>query len=100
MAILREAKVWAKPRPKTERRTSSDLTPEEQTNVRTAIRFLVKRFGTYGKLAEAMGAKKRTVVYAAGKRGHVSAGVALRTARAGGVALEEMLSGRWPLADT
>jgi hypothetical protein len=98
MTVLRERVSWAKPRAATERRTSSDLTPEEQANVKTAIRFLAKRCGTYAKLAEAMGAKTATVQLAGSKRGAVSAGVALRVARAAGVPLEAVLAGRWPVA--
>ena len=98
MPVLRERVTWAKPRHPTERRTSSDLSPEEQANVRAAIRFLAKRFGAYAKLAQAMGAKRATVALAASKRGAVSAGVALRVARAAGVPLEAILSGAWPSA--
>ena len=98
MAVLKERVSWAKPRAATERRTSSDLTPEEQANVRTAIRFLAKRHGSYRKLSEAMGAKVATVQLAGSKRGAVSAGVALRVARASGAPLEDVLAGRWPIA--
>jgi hypothetical protein len=52
--ILRERVAWTKLRPSNETRRSSDLTPEEQANVRAALRFLVKRHGTTQKLADAM----------------------------------------------
>jgi hypothetical protein len=95
--ILREAKVWAKDRPADKPRASSDLTPEEMSRVRICLRFLVCRFGTIAKLANAMGANAWTVRYAMSKRGHPSAGIALRAARAAGVPLEDVLAGRWPV---
>ena len=97
MAILREVKTWRRERPATETRRSSDLTPEEQANARRAILFLVKRHGTVAVLAQAMGANFGTVKSAVKTRGRVSAGIALRAARAAGVPLEDVLSGRWPV---
>ena len=98
--ILRSRVAWTKPRPPTETRRSSDLTPEEQANAKAALRFLAKRHGTIAKLAEAMGAKPRTVKYALERRGRVSAGLALRAARVAGVPLEDVLAGRWPVTGT
>ena len=97
MGILYERKSWRKARPPTETRRSSDLTPEEQANAKAALRFLAKRHGSVRKLAETMGANVRTVRYALERNGHVSAGVALRAARAAAVPLEDVLAGRWPL---
>jgi hypothetical protein len=96
--ILRERVVWTKTRPSNETRRSSDLTPEEQANVKTALRFLVKRHGTARKLAGAMKANFGTVAAAILARGTVSAGIALRAARVAGVPLEEVLAGRWPVS--
>jgi hypothetical protein len=96
--ILRSRVAWAKPREQAETRTSSDLTPTEQANVKAALHFLAKRFGTFRALAEAMGSKRKTVMYAAMKKAGVSAGIALRAARAAGVPLEDLLSGAWPSA--
>jgi hypothetical protein len=96
MAILTERKVWARPRPVNAARRSSDLTPAEQANVKTALRFLWKRYGTLHKLADAMGAKPGTVKLAMGRRGGVSAGIALRVARVAGVHVESLLVGSWP----
>jgi hypothetical protein len=97
--ILRSRVAWTKPRDPTETRRSSDLTPEEQANVKTALRFLAKRQGTYQKLAAAMRVNRETLKLAA-HRGRVSAGVALRAARAAGVPMEDVLGGRWPAAGT
>jgi hypothetical protein len=95
--ILRSCVAWTKPRPPNETRRSSDLTPEEQENARAAIRFLAKRHGTRRKLAAAMGVNFGTLQSALEKRGAVSAGIALRAARAAGVPLDDVLAGRWPV---
>ncbi|HXN30353.1 MAG TPA: hypothetical protein VN894_00770, partial [Polyangiaceae bacterium] len=61
MAVLRERVHWAKPRPATERRTASDLSPEEQTNVKAAVRFLAKRpVGPTGREGGRRDDRKRT----------------------------------------
>ena len=98
MGILREPKAWAKARDPKATRRSSDLTPEEQANAMAALRFLAKRHGTIAKLAEAMGAKRATLIRAMGKRGGVSAGIALRASRVAGVPLDDVLRGAWPPA--
>lgn len=64
--------------------------------MKAALAFLRLRHGTWAALSRAMGLKKATVTAATGKRGGVSAGVALRAARAAGVPLEDVLSGAWP----
>jgi hypothetical protein len=94
--ILTERKSWAKSRSPTDPRRSSDLTPAEQANVRAAIRFLRVTVGGFAKLATAMGARCKTVENASGRRGKPSAGIALRVARVAGVAVEDVLAGRWP----
>jgi hypothetical protein len=96
MGILREPKIWAKPRPANETRRSSDLTPEEQANVRRALRFLSVRLGGWAKLAEAMGAKQATLEQAVSRHRHPSAGMAIRAARLANVAVEAILGGGWP----
>jgi hypothetical protein len=84
--------TWRKDRPANETRRSTDLTPAEQENGRAALRFLAKRLGDTSK---AMGAHRETVQRPIGG-GIVTAGIALRAARAAGVALEDGLAGRWP----
>lgn len=93
MAVLRERVRWERTRAQNETRRSSDLTPEEQEATRVAIRFLAKRFGSFKKLSTSM---RANVELAASKRGTVSAGIALRVARAAGVPLEDVLAGRFP----
>jgi hypothetical protein len=72
------------------------LSPEEAGCVKTALAFLAKRHATWDGLAKAMGLKKHTIHYAGSKRGGVSGGVAIRTARAAGVPVEDVLSGAFP----
>jgi|SRR5579863_4072460 len=95
MGVLREPKTWRRERPKTGTRRSSDLTPEEQANVRRALVFLKTRLGSWPAVAKAMGAEKSTVWRSAHKR-NVSAGLALRAARVAGEPLERLLTGSWP----
>jgi len=95
MTVLTKLETWEKSRALTTTRRSSDLTLQEQQNVKVALRFLAKRFVTYRKLAEAMGAKRDTVMLA-GHSGAVSAGIALRATRVAGVQVEAILSGVWP----
>lgn len=93
MAVLTHPVGW---RRKAKRDVDSALTPEEQTNVRVAILFLVKRYGMWAKLAAAMRSKTPTVRYAVRAGNTVSATVALRAARVARVQLEDILAGRWP----
>jgi hypothetical protein len=92
MAILREATRWRAPKAS----RGPDLTADEQARVKVALAFLAKRHRTYRVLAKAMGLKRATVVHAVSKRGSVTAGIALRAARAAGAPLEDVLSGAWP----
>jgi hypothetical protein len=94
MAILKEATRWRAPKAS----RGPDLTADEQVRVKVALAFLAKRHGTFATLAKAMGLKRATVLYAASKRGSVTAGVALRAARAAKVPLEDILSGTFPKA--
>lgn len=96
--ILTERVSWKKPRPQNETRRSSDLTPDEQRNVKTALRFLAKRHGTMRKLAPPMGVTYAVLAASVQSRRRVSAGIALRAARVARVPLEDVLAGRWPIA--
>jgi len=96
MAVLRERQAW-----RAERRPwGPELTQDEVAHVKAALDFLRRRDGTFRALAEAMGLKKATIQYAAGKGKRASAGVALRAARAAGVPVEDILSGVWPKPET
>ena len=60
--------------------------------------FLVKRFGSYAKLAVAADVKRQTLILAASKRGSVSAASHCASQGRAGVPLEIVLSGAWPPA--
>jgi hypothetical protein len=94
MKVLTERVTWKRERPASETRRASDLTPEEQANVRTALAFLRVRSGGWAKLAAAMRVNVTTLSNA--PRRAVSAGLALQAARVAGVALEAILRGEWP----
>jgi len=96
--ILSEPKRWSRPRDPSKTRRSSDLTPEEQTNAKVALRVLRLRYGTTAKLAEALSVTFGTMTWTLSVRGKPSAGIALRAARLVGVPMEDFLSGAWPKA--
>ena len=96
MGILYERKSWSKSRPPNTTQRSTDLTVEQQANAKATLRFLATRHGSARQLAEAMGAKVRTVRAALEVRGRVSAGLAVRVAKVAGVPLEDVLGGAWP----
>ena len=95
MPILTERKTWAKSRPRGEPRYASDLTPEEQANVRLALRFLRVRVGGI-RLAAALKVNPKTIANVCGVRGKPSAGLAIRAARLAGASVEDLLSGAFP----
>lgn len=97
MAILHARAAWAKPRVPNETRRSSDLTPEEQANVRKAIHVLRRRLGSYRALAAALRVTLSTITNQGSKRAP-SAAVAIRAARLAGVTVDDVLSGAWPKA--
>ena len=74
----------------------SDLTPTEQTNVRTAIRFLKARCGTWDTLAKLLRFKAGTLGHVAGGRKPVTPTLALRIARFAKVGVDDVLAGRFP----
>jgi hypothetical protein len=99
MAILRERKVWTRPKPVRTTAVPDDLTPEECERVRAALAFLRAKHGSWRALALAMGIKPDTLEEAAKRRGRrPTAGLALRAARVAGVCVETVLSGAWPAA--
>lgn len=96
MAILTEREVRRKVRPANETRRSSDLTPEEQANVRTALRWLAKRHGGVRELAGLLKASYTTVSRGCQNRGAPSAALAIRAARLAGQSVDRVLDGTWP----
>ncbi len=97
MAILRERKVWKRPRLPSPTSPSDQLTPEQEKNVRAALAFLRVRVGSWAKLAKVMGLKEATLEQAANRRTRrPTAGYAVRAAQIARVQVYEILSGRWP----
>jgi hypothetical protein len=74
----------------------SDLTAEEQKNVRAALRFLRIRIGA-DNLAKVLHAHKATVRLVIAGRA-VSASIAVRTAKLAGVSVDDVITGRFPPA--
>jgi hypothetical protein len=77
----------------------SDLTPAEQTNVRTALRFLRNRCGGWKPVAKALHFGETTLGNAAGGR-RISPTLAFRVARLAGVSVDDVLAGRFPAPGT
>ena len=78
----------------------STLTAEEQGNVKSALRFLYVRFGTWKTLAKALRLRLRRLSEAMGGREAVSAELALRVARLAEVPFDDVTAGRYPLPGT
>lgn len=72
----------------------SDLSPKEQRNVRTALRFLHVRLGLWRPIAAAMRVSVESLPKVAAG-GAVTASLAFRLARLVEVPLEELLDGSW-----
>jgi hypothetical protein len=79
---------------------ATDLTAQEQTNARTALRYLRARCGGWEPLAKALRFKSTTLHKATSGARAVSASVAFRVARLGGVPVDDVLTGRFPGPDT
>jgi hypothetical protein len=77
----------------------TDLTATEQTNVRTALRFLRARCGGWQPLARAL-RFKATYLAKVGTERVPSASMALRIARLAQVGVDELLAGKYPPAGT
>lgn len=78
----------------------SDLTTQEQTHVRTALRFLRSRCGGWKPLAKTLRYKVSSLSHAVGGRRVISASLAFRVARLAGVSIDNVLSGEYPAHGT
>ena len=76
-----------------------DLTKDEQTNVRTALKFLRLRCGTWATLSKALRFGESTLGNVA-KGSVVSPLVAFRVARFAKVNVDDVLAGRFPAPGT
>ena len=64
--------------------------------MKRALRVLARRVGGQRQLAAAMGIGYEVLHWSVQRRGHPTAGVALRAARLALVHVEDVLSGAWP----
>lgn len=95
MTILRERKTWERIRPMRETTPAYELTPEQENNVRIALRFARVRYGAWERLAKALGMKHFTLWQASQRRRRrPTAGLALRVARLVGVPWRTCSAGR------
>ena len=76
-----------------------DLTAAEQTNVRTALKFLRLRCGTWAVLSKALRFGESTLGNVA-KGKAVTPLVAFRVARLAKVSVDDVLAGRFPAPGT
>ena len=79
--------------------STSDLTAAEQTNVRTALKFLRLRCGTWALLSKALRFGESTLANVA-KSQAVTPLVAFRAARFAKVSVDDVLAGRFPAPGT
>lgn len=77
----------------------SDLTAGEQTNVRTALKFLRTRAGRWEHLAKAMRLSEGTLANVLSGKA-VTPLVAFRVARLAKVSVDDVLTGRFPAPGT
>lgn len=98
MAILTERKTWRRHPERQGTHSRATLTPDEQKNVGAALRFLRVKLGGGSALRRALGVSGPVVDRATGKRGLASASLAVRAARAAGVPVDDVLTGRFPPA--
>jgi len=74
----------------------SDLTAAEQTNVRTALKFLRTRCGSWTVLSRALGFGESTIGNVVTGFRPVSPVVAFRVAKLAKVGVDDVLQGRYP----
>lgn len=89
--------MWRRPgRPPPGEQWVNRLLPDEQENVRVALRFMRARLGELAILAKEMKLSYRSLSRALEVGGRPSAGMAIRVARVAGVPVEKVLAGKWP----
>jgi hypothetical protein len=96
MAILRERQVWRRSKRPSRRRATDRLTDEEEANVRSALRVLQARLGSWPAVADALESRHTMVTKQMNGHRHIGAGTALRVARLLGTAVEGVLGGEAP----
>lgn len=73
----------------------SDLDQKEQNHVRSALRFLRRRLGTWATVADALRSAPKTIDNVVNGYNNVSASLAIRVARLAGVMVDDLLVGKF-----
>lgn len=73
----------------------SDLDEKEQNHVRSALRFLRRRLGTWATVADALHSAPKTIDNVVNGYNNVSASMAIRVARLAGVMVDDLLVGKF-----
>jgi hypothetical protein len=96
VTILRETQTWRRPR----KHVAFELSPEEQANVKRALKAIRAQVGGWRPLAQRLRCSVEAVRKPAGNgirsNSVPSPGLALRAAQVAGVPVEDILSGAWP----
>jgi transcriptional regulator with XRE-family HTH domain len=79
---------------------ATDLTSEEQRNVRTAIRYLHTNVRRWNSLGKAIGIQPDTIYRILNGRRSVTAAMAFRVARLANVSIDDLLAGKTVPAGT
>lgn len=74
----------------------SDLTAQEQANVRAALRFLRARSGGWMPVAKALHTNQGALAHAVGGVKPVTPRLAFRVARLANVSIDDLLAGKYP----
>lgn len=99
MAILTERKTWKRERSEfsKQRKSRSTLTPEQQYNVRRALRHLLRQHGNRReKLAAAMAMSIDGYQKARSPSRPQTPRLALIVARVAGCSVDDILTAKWP----
>jgi nicotinate-nucleotide pyrophosphorylase len=78
----------------------SDLTTQEQMHVRTALKFLRSRCGTWATTAKVLNLGESTLSDVAAGRKTAGPVLAFRVARLAKVSVDDVLTGRFPAPGT
>jgi hypothetical protein len=96
MSILRERKVWRREVYLPVARKLSRLSPEQQENVRRAMRYLTVKYGGPRKFAAALGVSYQAFWKLRNPSRAIPVRRAVLVAALAQVPVDDVLTGRWP----
>lgn len=99
LRLVHPAREGQATRPPRHPKTVMSLTDPERRALRIALKNLRRAFGSWSCLAEVLGVSAASVEAVANGHDRGSPGLALRAARASGVPIERILSGKLAAAD-